>query len=150
MAAGPSEAPTHSPSAAPHGWRTDLPHHIVCPEGQPTKGSIPGPAIGGTLASPGLQTAGRKPRRPGTPALSLLMHRTLPFVIWWNKEMRGTRMVQSGKHLTPAQGMILQFVSSSPASGSVLTAWSLLQILGLPLSLPLPCSCSLSLSLSKK
>ena len=44
-----------------------------------------------------------------------------------------------------------QFVGSSPASGSVLTAQSLelLQVLCPPLSLPLPCSCSVSLPLSK-
>ena len=45
-------------------------------------------------------------------------------------------MVQSVKRLTLAQVMISWFVSSSPASGSVLTAqsWSLLQILSLSLS----------------
>ena len=46
--------------------------------------------------------------------------------------------------------MISRFMSSSPASGCVLTAWSLLPILCLPLSLPLPHSLSLSLSLSLK
>ena len=34
-------------------------------------------------------------------------------------------MAQSGKHPTSAQVMISQFASSSPASGSVLTAQSL-------------------------
>ena len=50
-----------------------------------------------------------------------------------------------------AHVMISRFVSSSPASGSVLTAWSLelLRILCLLLSQPLPCLFSLSLSLSK-
>ena len=46
-----------------------------------------------------------------------------------------------------AQVMTSLFVSSNPTSGSVLTVWSLLQILSLPLSLPLPCLCSLSLFL---
>ena len=48
-----------------------------------------------------------------------------------------------------AQVMILRFVRPSPASGSVLTAWSLLGILSLPCSLPLPCFLSLSLSQNK-
>ena len=39
-----------------------------------------------------------------------------------------------------AHVMISWFVSSSPLSGSVLTTWSLLVILSLPLSLPLPLS----------
>ena len=47
--------------------------------------------------------------------------------------------------LISAQIVILPFMSSSPISGSVLTAQSLLQILCLPLSLPLPCSLSLPL-----
>ena len=47
-----------------------------------------------------------------------------------------------------AQIMTSQFGRLSPTSGSMLTAWSLFQILSLPLSLPLPHSCSLSLSLS--
>ena len=38
---------------------------------------------------------------------------------------RGTWVAQSVKRLTSAQVMILRFVSSSPASGSVLTAGSL-------------------------
>ena len=52
----------------------------------------------------------------------------------------GTWVVQSVKHPTSAQVMISLFVSSSPASGSVLTAQSLelLRILCLPLSLLLP------------
>ena len=37
----------------------------------------------------------------------------------------GTRVAQSVKRPTSAQVMISWFVSSSPASGSVLTAWSL-------------------------
>ena len=59
-------------------------------------------------------------------------------------------MAQSVEHPTLTKVTILQFVSSKPASGSVLTAQSLepLLILCLPLSLPIPCSCSLSLSLT--
>ena len=47
-----------------------------------------------------------------------------------------------------AQVMISRFVGSSPVSGSVLRlgAWSLLQILCLPLCLPLPRSCPVSVS----
>ena len=52
--------------------------------------------------------------------------------------------------LLSAQVMNLQFVSSSPASGSVLTVWSLLGSLSLPLYLPIPHLISLSLSLSLK
>ena len=55
--------------------------------------------------------------------------------------MRGAWVVQLIKRLTSAQVMISWFVSSSPASDSVLTAWSLepgawnlFQILCLPLS----------------
>ena len=58
----------------------------------------------------------------------------------------------SVERLTSAQGVISRSVSSNPALGSVLTAeaWSLLGIVGLPLSLPLPRSVSLSLSLSQE
>ena len=48
--------------------------------------------------------------------------------------------------LVLAQGMISQFVSSSPTLGTMLTAQSLPGILSLPLSLPLPCLLCLSLS----
>ena len=57
----------------------------------------------------------------------------------------GAWVAQWVERLTSAQVMISPFTSSSPASGSVLTARSLecvLQILCLPLSLTLPCSCS--------
>ena len=40
-------------------------------------------------------------------------------------ELRGAWVAQSVKWPTSAQVMISPFVSSSPASGSVLTAWSL-------------------------
>ena len=43
--------------------------------------------------------------------------------------------------LVSAQVMVLRFVSSSPTWGSVLTVWSLLGILSLPVSLPLPALC---------
>ena len=61
------------------------------------------------------------------------------------------RLGGSVKHPTSAQVMSSQFVSSSPTWGSVLTAWSLLQILCLLLTLTLPtCALSLFLSLSLK
>ena len=63
----------------------------------------------------------------------------------------GTWMAQSVKHPTLAQVMISQFVSSSPMSGSVLTAQSLepaLDSVSPPLSLPLPLARARSLSLS--
>ena len=64
---------------------------------------------------------------------------------------KGHWLAQSAERPTSAQVMVSQSVGSSPASGSVLTVRSLLQILCLPLSLslPLPCLCSLSLSLAK-
>ena len=70
---------------------------------------------------------------------------------------RGIWVVQSVKHPTSAQVMTLQFVSSSPTLGSVLTAQSLEPILDSvspSLSAPPTCalsflSLSLSLSLSK-
>ena len=67
----------------------------------------------------------------------------------------GTRVDQLVKHLTSAQVMILQSVSSSPMSGSVLTAQSLEPALdsvspSLSALLPLMLCLSLSLSLSLK
>ena len=55
-------------------------------------------------------------------------------------------VAQSIKCLTSTQAMVSLFLSSSPGSGSVLTAWSPLQILCLPLLLPLPCSLSLKIN----
>ena len=49
--------------------------------------------------------------------------------------IRGAWVVQSVKHLTSAQVMILRFVSSSPELGSPLSAQSPLQSLSLSLSL---------------
>ena len=61
-------------------------------------------------------------------------------------------MAQSVEPATWAQVMISQLVGSSPVWGSALTAraWSLFQILCLPLSVTLPHSCSVSLSLKNK
>ena len=64
----------------------------------------------------------------------------------WLGKNWGAWVAQSVERPTSAQVMISWSVSSSPASGSVLTARSLLRILCLPLSLLLPCSCSVSLS----
>ena len=47
-----------------------------------------------------------------------------------------SRVAQSVKHPTSAQVMISWFMSSSPASGFLLSAWSLLGILSLLLSAP--------------
>ena len=58
----------------------------------------------------------------------------------------GAWAAQSVKRPTSAQVMISRSVSSSPASGSVLRAWSLLRILCLPLSAPPPFMLCLSLS----
>ena len=52
--------------------------------------------------------------------------------------LRGSWVAQSVECSTLAQVMISRFVSLSPTSGSVLTAWSLLEILSLPLFLPTP------------
>ena len=67
-------------------------------------------------------------------------------------QFRGTWVAQSVKLLTLAQVMILRFMSSSPTSGSVLTAWILEPVsdsVSPSLSLPLMGSCSVSLSPSK-
>ena len=58
-------------------------------------------------------------------------------------------MAPSVKGPTEAQVTISQFVTSSPVSGSVLTAWRLLPILCLPLSLSVPPPFVRVLSLSK-
>ena len=57
----------------------------------------------------------------------------------------GAWVAQSVEPLTSAQTMILPIVGASPTSGSVSSAWNLLQILCLPLSLSLPRLHSLSL-----
>ena len=68
-----------------------------------------------------------------------------------NITWRGTWVAQSVKHLTSAQVMISQSVSSSPTSGSVLTAQSLEPASdSVSSSLPLPHLHSVSLSLSLK
>ena len=67
-----------------------------------------------------------------------------------NKMRRATGVTQLVKRPTLAQAMIPWFVGSSPALGSVLTAWSLEPASDSKSpSLPLPHSCSASLSLSK-
>ena len=58
-------------------------------------------------------------------------------------------MARSVKRPTSAQVMISLLMSSSPVSGSVLTAQSL-ELASDSVSLPLPCSLSLSLSLKYK
>ena len=47
------------------------------------------------------------------------------FVFLKNRNFGGTWVAQSVDHLTLAQVMISRFLSLSPTSGSVLTAWSL-------------------------
>ena len=69
----------------------------------------------------------------------------------WNQRRWGTWVAESVKHLTLAQVTISQSMSSSPASGSVLTARSLepaSDSVSPPLSLPLPHLHAHSLSLS--
>ena len=63
---------------------------------------------------------------------------------------RGAWVAQSVKHPTLAQVMISQSVGSSPPSGSLLSAQSLLWIVCPHLSLLLPCLCSLAVSLKNK
>ena len=67
--------------------------------------------------------------------------------------IRGSWVAPSVKRLTSAPVMISRFVSSRPASGSVLTAQSLEPVsdsLSPSLSLTLPHSCSVSLCLKNK
>ena len=64
---------------------------------------------------------------------------------------RGAWVAQSVKRPTSARVMILRSVSSSPVSGSVLTAQSLEPVSdSVSLSLTLPRSCSVSLCLKNK
>ena len=73
-------------------------------------------------------------------------HHLLKTSLW-----RGAWVAQLGKCPTLAQGMILQFVSSSPMSGSVLTAQSLeLASDCVSLSVSAPPLLTLYLSLSPK
>ena len=72
-------------------------------------------------------------------------------------QARGAWVAQLVEHLTFAELMITQFVSSSPvrpmsalADSPEPGAWSLLWILHLPLSLPLPLLHSVSVFLSLK
>ena len=70
-------------------------------------------------------------------------------VVLLKKKSRDTWVAQSVKRLTSAQVVISWFVSSSPMSGSVLTAQSLgaaSDPVSPSLSLPLPNSCSVSVS----
>ena len=76
----------------------------------------------------------------------LLCLRTLHgFLLIQSEKSRGAWVAQSVKCPTSAQVMILWFTSSSPVSGSLLTAESLEPASdSVPLSLPLSCSCSVS------
>ena len=58
-------------------------------------------------------------------------------------------MAQSVERPTLAQVVISRLVGSSPTSGSVLTAWSLLRILSPSLSAPPPLALDLSLKIDK-
>ena len=65
----------------------------------------------------------------------------------------GSRVAQLVKHLTSAQVMILRFVSSSPTSGSVMTAQNLepaWDSVSPPVSAPPLLMLCLSLSLNNK
>ena len=65
-------------------------------------------------------------------------------------QTRGAWVAQSVKCPTSARVMISQLVSSSPASGSLLSVQIPLQVLCLPLSLHRPCLHSVSLPLKNK
>ena len=68
------------------------------------------------------------------------------------RDPRDTWVAQSVERPTSTRVMISQLMSSSRASGSVLTSQSLepaSDAVSPSLSLPLPCSCSVSLSVSK-
>ena len=86
---------------------------------------------------------------PGTPR----SHK-LGVTFYFKKEKSwGTCVAQSVKHLTSAQVMVSQFVSSSPALGSVLIAQSLepaLDSVSSPLSASLPLALCVSFSLKNK
>ena len=96
------------------------------------------PASGSVLTAQGLE--------PASDSVSLSLSLK-------NKLKRGTWVAQSVKRLTLAQVVISQFVSSSPASGSVLTAQSLepaSDSVSPSLSVPSPLMLSFSLSLKNK
>ena len=87
---------------------------------------------------------------PGAAGTSTMSHcKTVSIWQRINKKNRGAWGAHPVK-FSFGQVMISQLVGSSPTSGSVLTAGSLLPILCLPLSLPLPCSCSVSLFFKNK
>ena len=78
-----------------------------------------------------------------------------PRAFMWDQDWEQTRgawVAQSVEHPTSAQSWSHGLWVWAPcrALGWQLRAWSLLQILCLPLSLPLPCSCSVSLSVKNK
>ena len=91
-------------------------------------------------------------RPPVYPNLKMHVSSHVPNKQIKNAEDEGAWVAQSVKRLTSARVMISQFVSSSPALGSVLTAQGLepaSDSVCVSLALPLPCSCSVSLCLSK-
>ena len=88
--------------------------------------------------------------KPGSAPLQKVSERPTPCsCLRFISTKEGRLGAQSVKHLTSAQGMISQFMGSSPASGSVLTAWSLepaLDSVSPSLSAPPPRTLSLLLS----
>ena len=87
---------------------------------------------------------------PYTSSAFFLEERLVPKPLSFRNPRRGAWVAQSVKHPTSAQVMISWFVSSSPASDSLLSAQSLLQILCPPLSLcPSPAHAHGSLSQKK-
>ena len=106
----------------------------------------PSPASGSVLTAqnlePALDSVSPFPSLCLSPACSLSLFLSLNRGVW---------VAQSIKRPTSAQVMVSRFVSSSPTSGSMLTAWSLepaSDSVSHPRSLPLP-SRTLSLFFSK-
>lgn len=79
-----SHSPPHVPLLTAQG-QTCL-FTELCPRAAPW-GFYPQASDWGALASPQLQTAGRNPQRPCSPALSLLTHKIL-HKFRWGKKMK--------------------------------------------------------------
>ena len=106
------------------------------------------PTLGSVLTAQSLE--------PALDSMSPSLSAPLPLVLCFslslkNKQPWGTWVAQLVKHLTLAQVMVSQFVSSSPVSGSVLTGQSLEPTLdSVSPSVSAPPLLTLCLSLSQK
>ena len=119
----------------PHPGHTHADEHRTAPKQRADL------TLGSTDTTQGGQDGGRSSRYHSPPCrVVLLPEGSLIWTLSWKviKDGRGALGWLSGLNiqlLVSAQVVISQFMGSSPASGSVPTAWSLLGILSLPPSL---------------